>query len=341
MRNLFLGLESHEFDLATPLTPDEIIMRADKNNIISIPTGIKHGTVTLIYKSMTFEITTLRVDVKTDGRHAEVQFTNSWKLDASRRDLTFNAMYMDAEGNIYDYFNGKEDLLNGVVKFIGNPIERIIEDRLRILRFFRFYVYYGRTLDKSSKDACDELSDSVINLSKERITQEILRILNGPDIRKIYEVLHYKVFQKILGNNINLHYLERLEENIGVDIIFKLLNPDTSYLLLSNKFIRNQKLIDPFESNDPGTIKMFIANNSREVFEQKKKVTKIMKDIDIKYFENVIQFPLKGKDFVELTGQSIGEAIRYMSYWWYKQDNPTISDCRKELKSLISSMTKK
>ena len=144
VRKSISGDNIDDIDLATILKPDEIKKKLNKENIKVIDTGISHGTVTAIINKKKFEITTLRKDLSTDGRHAEVTFTSDWKEDALRRDFTINAIYADIQGRIFDPLNGISDLQKGIVKFIGTPDERIQEDYLRILRYFRFFTQYSK-----------------------------------------------------------------------------------------------------------------------------------------------------------------------------------------------------
>ena len=143
VRDAVLGKLAKDIDIATCFKPNEVMEVLQKAKIKTIPTGIKHGTITALYKNQTFEITTLRKDVTTDGRHAEVSFTDSWQEDAKRRDFTINALYLDTKGNIFDYFNGLEDLKSKKVIFIGDAKTRSEEDNLRILRYFRFFQRFG------------------------------------------------------------------------------------------------------------------------------------------------------------------------------------------------------
>ena len=155
VRNAFLKLPVAEVDLATTATPQEVIALAEKAGLKAVPTGIEHGTVTVIADGAPFEVTTLRRDVETFGRHAEVAFTRDWEADAKRRDFTLNALYADREGRVFDPLRGYDDLAAGRVRFIGDPAERIREDYLRILRFFRFNAYYGKgPLDEAGLKAC-------------------------------------------------------------------------------------------------------------------------------------------------------------------------------------------
>ena len=144
VRDALKGLSGFDLDLATDLSPDELVEACDEEGLKTIPIGIKYGTVGVLINDEVLEVTSLRKDVKTDGRHAEVEFTDNWEEDASRRDLTINAVYADEKGNVFDYYNGISDLENGIVRFIGSPTVRIKEDYLRILRFFRFYSMFGK-----------------------------------------------------------------------------------------------------------------------------------------------------------------------------------------------------
>lgn len=138
VRDALAGLKGFDLDLATDLSPDELVEACSENGLRTVPIGIKFGTVGVIINDKVLEVTSLRRDVKTDGRHAVVEFTTDWEADASRRDLTINAVYADEKGNVFDYYNGIEDLEQGNIRFIGNPNHRIKEDYLRILRFSAF-----------------------------------------------------------------------------------------------------------------------------------------------------------------------------------------------------------
>ena len=144
VRNALLGLPVTEIDLATTAEPERVIALAEQAGFKAAPTGIDHGTITVIAEGKPFEITTLRRDVETFGRHAKVAYTTSWEEDAKRRDFTLNALYADRDGNVFDPIGGYEDLQAGRVRFIGDAGARIKEDYLRILRFFRFHAYYGK-----------------------------------------------------------------------------------------------------------------------------------------------------------------------------------------------------
>ena len=183
VRDTLLGIAAKDIDIATPLTPGEVIARLDAAGIRSVPTGIDHGTVTAILPGGAVEITTLRHDVSTDGRRATVAFASDWRDDAARRDFTINALYADpVTREIFDYFGGLEDLAARRVRFIGDPRQRIREDHLRILRYFRFQARFGsQPADLDSETSCAELSASLKGLSRERVGMELLNLLGLPD----------------------------------------------------------------------------------------------------------------------------------------------------------------
>lgn len=183
-----------DIDLCTDATPDEMMAVAKKHNLHVIPTGIKHGTITFMINHEPFEVTTLRVDVETDGRHAEVEFTRSFEEDAKRRDLTINAMSMDRHGKIYDYFDGTEDLRKGRIAFVGDAETRIKEDYLRILRFYRFMGRFGnldRYMEMNHKVlmSSEEIHDGLRKISGERIWMELKKIMTGGYARQIVHVM--------------------------------------------------------------------------------------------------------------------------------------------------------
>lgn len=187
VRDTLLGLPVADIDLATPLLPGEVTRRLAAADIKVIPTGIAHGTVTAIASGDHHEITTLRRDVETDGRRATVAFADDWRDDAARRDFTINALYADPDsGAIDDWFGGIDDLRNGCVRFIGDAATRIAEDHLRILRFYRFVARFGRgPLEPASHAAVIAARQSLKSLSRERIADELLKILSLPDPRAI------------------------------------------------------------------------------------------------------------------------------------------------------------
>jgi poly(A) polymerase len=178
VRDTLLGLSVADIDIATPLDPHAVMARLKAAHVKAVPTGIAHGTITAVLPDGPIEVTTLRHDVETYGRHAKVAFTADWQADAARRDFTMNALYADpASGEVFDYFEGLADLEAGRVRFIGDPLQRIAEDHLRILRFFRFHARFGDAPDAAGLDACTARANDLMALSRERIAAELLKLL--------------------------------------------------------------------------------------------------------------------------------------------------------------------
>jgi poly(A) polymerase len=191
VRNTLMGREIDDIDIATQLTPDQVVEVSTKAGFAAHPTGIEHGTITVVVNHKPFEVTTLRRDVSTDGRRATVAFTESWEEDAQRRDFRLNALYADAQGAVHDPTGGGlDDARAGRVIFIGDASQRIKEDYLRILRFFRFNAWYARTpLDPQGLQACADLVAGLDQLSAERVWKEAKKLLAAPDPRAAWEGL--------------------------------------------------------------------------------------------------------------------------------------------------------
>jgi poly(A) polymerase len=182
VRDALIGAAGADIDLATRLSPQMVMARVKAAGLKAVPTGLAHGTVTAVGKTLTAEVTTLRRDVATDGRHAEVAFTDDWLADASRRDFTINALYAALPGGeISDFFGGLDDLAARRVRFIGAPLQRIAEDHLRILRFFRFSTRFAAVIDADGLAACTLRANDLMALSRERIALELRGILSLPD----------------------------------------------------------------------------------------------------------------------------------------------------------------
>lgn len=182
VRDHLLGKTVTDLDLATTLEPSNVLQQLENATLKAVPLGIAYGSVLVVMEPYHYEITTLRRDVKTDGRHAKICFTDDWEEDAQRRDFTFNALYLSIRGDLYDPWGGEEDLQRGYVRFIGNPRARIQEDYLRILRYFRFHACYGRgEMDPEALQACRDEAEKIKTLSAERIRTEFLKLLKTPD----------------------------------------------------------------------------------------------------------------------------------------------------------------
>ena len=190
VRDAVLKRPIKDIDIASHDPPDRVVALLERAGITAVPTGIAHGTITAVLGRDHFEITTLRQDVETFGRHARVAFTDDWAADAARRDFTMNAMFADLDGNIYDPFDGLADLGFGRVRFVGDPATRIEEDVLRLLRYFRFYAHYGiPPMDRPALAACRRLAPRLSTLSGERVAGEVLRLMQARDPASVLIVM--------------------------------------------------------------------------------------------------------------------------------------------------------
>jgi len=202
-----------DIDIATILNTKEIKEKFKETNFKVVETGIAHGTVTLVSKNFKLELTTLRKDVETDGRHAEVEYISDWQLDSERRDFTINAIYLDINGNIFDPQMGTADLKNNNVKFIGDPQKRIEEDYLRIIRFIRFKIMYNNKVEPTTNDAIKQNLNGIKKISKERILTELFKILDLKNFINLSESVYLKeIFNLVFPEFDNLKRLDRLKK---------------------------------------------------------------------------------------------------------------------------------
>tara|TARA_B100000963_G_scaffold325577_1_gene311928 strand:+ start:51 stop:1310 length:1260 start_codon:yes stop_codon:yes gene_type:complete len=245
--------EIDDIDIATILSSEEIKERFYNTHFKVIDTGIKHGTITLVSKKFKLEITTLRKDIETDGRHAEVQYIDDWKLDSERRDFTINAIYLDINGKVFDPQMGTIDLKNNNVKFIGDPRKRIEEDYLRIIRFIRFKIMYDSKVETTTNDAIKLNLDGIKKISKERILLELYKILKLKNFSNLNDSAYLKeIFNLIFPEFANLKRLDRLKKIfVSLKIDLKLLlgilliDNDNNHEYFSHKYnvsndIRNE-----------------------------------------------------------------------------------------------------
>ena len=222
VRNALVGRPIDDLDIATTLTPDRVTKALKAAKLKAVPTGIEHGTVTAVSDHKPHEITTLRRDVSTDGRRATVAFTTDWSLDAQRRDLTLNALYAGRDGTIFDPTGqGVADARAGRIAFVGEPLQRLHEDYLRILRFFRFYAHFGKGQpDAAALAACAALKDHIDTLAAERISKELLKLLAADDPRPAVRMMTQTgVLEVILKAPANLARFEAMVE-VEVDQLF-------------------------------------------------------------------------------------------------------------------------
>ena len=241
-----------DIDIATTLNTDEIKERFKNTNFKVVDTGVKHGTVTLISDQFKLEITTLRKDIETDGRHAQVEYINDWHLDSERRDFTINAIYLDINGKIFDPQNGLIDLQNNNVKFIGDPQKRIEEDYLRIIRFIRFKIMYDSQVEASTSQAIKLNLNGVKKISKERILVELFKILDLKNFINLNKNEYLKeIFSLIFPEFNNFERLNRLKK------IYNNINIEKNILLAV-------LLIDEKDNHEYFAHKYNIANNIKE-----------------------------------------------------------------------------
>lgn len=233
VRDALLNLVSSDIDIATTLTPQQTIEIFKNIGAKVIPTGIAYGTVTVLYQDDIFEITTLRQDISTDGRRASVVYTDNFILDAERRDFTINALSYDPITNVlYDYFNGYDDLKNKLVRFIGNPEQRIQEDYLRILRFFRFSAKYANILDKEGLEACIKYKTFLTNLSKERIKSEMDKLIIGPNNVNILSVINEHQIMPYIFSLKNFDVTILQQAKFIAESIDTTINTSTAYAII-------------------------------------------------------------------------------------------------------------
>ncbi|MBT3360206.1 MAG: CCA tRNA nucleotidyltransferase [Rhodospirillales bacterium] len=228
IRDAFSNRPVRDVDIGTPDPPERVIELLEEAGLRALPTGIDHGTVSALVDNERFEITTLRLDLATDGRRAKVAFTNDWVADAARRDFTINAMSCTPDGDVYDPFGGIADLGNGIVQFVGNAQERIGEDYLRLLRFFRFYAEFGRPpVDRDALAACRQLAPELSRLSGERVRDEFLRILAAQNAADIILLMQgERVLEHIIPTELNIGRLRMMLWLDTTAIRLKTVKPD-------------------------------------------------------------------------------------------------------------------
>lgn len=211
VRDTLLRLPVADIDIATPHAPEQVVELLERAGIKAVPTGIAHGTITAVSSGTVVEVTTLRRDVSTDGRRATVAFTDDWREDAARRDFTINALYADPQtGEMFDYFGGLADLEQRHIRFIGDPLQRIAEDHLRILRFFRFLARFGDQPDADALAACTERANDLMALSRERIRDELLKLLVAPDAVRVLRLMVERAILRPVVPEIDAAGVERL-----------------------------------------------------------------------------------------------------------------------------------
>ena len=351
-----------DIDLATNLEPKQVCEALKKNNIKYYESGIEHGTITAIEDDYTFEITTLRKDISTDGRHAKVEFSKDWKSDASRRDFTINSIYSDKDGNLFDPFNGKQDLENGIINFIGEPDKRIKEDYLRILRYLRFFLNYSK--QQHSKETIKKLKINIIGilkLSKERLLDELKKIVKLEILERLSKdqisleivLMIFPEFKNIkIFSKLNSTQKDLLREKDFIFLLSLMIvdeTDNTDYFLykfnIPKKDKKRIKSIDNFFKEKISS-KLFTKNNMDKIFYyqgkqfildilsyriiKSKKVDNYLKELIKNYEKKVIPImPIKAdflmKKYKIPEGQQLGNKLKIIEDHWVK-NNFKISD---------------
>jgi poly(A) polymerase len=358
VRDTLLGLPCMDVDLASPLPPEVVIERLGAAGIKTVPTGLSHGTVTAVPKGRTAEITTLRRDVETDGRHAVVAFTDDWREDAARRDFTINAMSLTRDGDVFDYFGGLEDLHARRLRFVGDPAERVAEDYLRVLRFFRFFARYGGgEPDAATLAALRDAVPQLSSLSVERVWHELMRVLAAPDpLAAISLMTRLGVLADVIPEGTDGMALERLvRRGAPTDPILRLaalLTGDVLTFAARLKLsvadrdrllaLRVAPLAKP--EDDDAALRRLLADTPVDVLVDR---TWLSDGVDPEASSlrarlasmSVPIFPLEGRDIVALgvpPGPRVGALLRTVRAWWL--DGGCIADaevCRDQVRSMI------
>lgn len=368
VRDALAGIGGFDLDLATDLSPEELAEACAENGFKTVPIGIKFGTLGVIINDAVLEITSLRRDVKTDGRHAEVEFTSDWKIDASRRDLTINAVYADDKGNVFDYYNGIDDLEKGVVRFIGSPSQRIKEDYLRILRFFRFHSIFAKTpVDEKALAACIENKDGLKSISLERIRDELFKIILTPNAGKTLKIMSDNdILSSVLPSMKNFKKLDFMmheveTEKTGKDALrrlFVLFEPNEALaenLAVRLKFTKKQRQsfvdwarIDAgFEDyEDENKLAKLVYNTDKDFAVDKLIImlalnNKSMADFEQKvdFIQNMVMpiFPIRGKDVLNVCSDNreIGFLLNKLEKHWIESN---FQLTREELLNLVPKL---
>ena len=339
VRNSILKVPVTDIDMATDALPETIIKISKENNFKFILTGLTHGTITIIIDKIAYQITTFRSDITNDGRHAKVEFTTSLLLDASRRDLTINALYCDSYGKVIDPLNVLEDLNNRIIKFIGDPNKRIAEDYLRILRFFRFQAIYGNEMleiDVPALAACREHKSKLAKLSKERITSELRKLfLSNNPTRTIIKMIDTGILNQLFDNcsiNSFISYIEAEKKyKIEINWIGRLLSLQGSnieeVLTLTRRELKMIKYTKKaIEQNVPifefsyyngmeyGIMYLLLQHGMKKTTLNKILINKVSSIVTRK-------FPVTAKDLMpKLKGKKLGDELKKLESQWIESD---------------------
>ena len=358
VRNALLGVPIADVDLATTMLPAEVMRVCNTAGFGVHPTGFEHGTVTVVNKGVAFEVTTLRRDVETDGRRAVVAFTNDWQEDAMRRDFTMNAMYCDSQGKIYDFTNGYADLLRNRVRFVGVASERIEEDYLRILRFFRFHAQFGKGApDQIGLAACAKHKVGLKKISAERIHREMVKLVVAPRaVPTLKAMAASGVLKSIIPYTDDWRLVGRLPDDAVLRLyalakkpetlkdVLRLSNaeaerinnlmaaPDLSSLLRSSE--QRAMLYDLGEQTWADAVQLNWAKARAPKTDQKWQAL-----VELPKQWPIPKLPVFGKDLLQAgvaSGPQMGEMLRNLEDWWVASD---FAPTRKELLERLKNDT--
>lgn len=358
VRNAVMGYPASDYDLATRLSCEDVMRRVESVGMRAVPTGLDHGTVTVVAHGRGFEVTRLRRDLETDGRHATVSFTDDWVMDAARRDFTMNALYADLRGQVFELVPGSyTDAVAGYVRFVGDAVARVAEDYLRILRFFRFHAWYGQgDLDAVGLAACADAGQHLRGLSRERVTQEMEKWLAAHDpVYTVEESFKNNILQHVFASTSDLDLLARLvrvqQEICAPDALLRLLviagfglDDIKQNLRLSNKQIKYLDDVLNVELEDNVTVSSLrrdMTRQGRDAVLGRYILNCARGDCMPDYFNGVRdfippQFPVSGGDLIAAgvtPGPELGRILALIREEWIQQDFPPIS--REDLAALI------
>jgi poly(A) polymerase len=342
VRNALLKIPVNEVDLATTLPPIQVMEVCKAAGLGVYPTGFDHGTITVTADHLAYEVTTLRHDVETDGRRAKVKFTDDWQQDALRRDFTMNAMYCDARGKIYDFTNGYRDISRKRIIFVGSPSERIQEDTLRILRFFRFHAQFGKGMpDKAGLAACVRHRKGLASLSAERIRQEMFKLLMAPRAVPVLKLMaKHKILEVLLPYTEEWRVISRLPADPVLRLFvlaqdpqamkerWRLSNAD------ANRITAISSLPPPSSSLRPREQRIILYQAGAECWRDAVLVAlaRSKAPLDDKSWKKLLRLPdrwkipslpVSGHDLIAAgmtPGPDMGMALKQLEDWWMASD---------------------
>ena len=354
VRKLITEEKIDDMDIAINIEPEKIKKVLVEQKIKFVETGITHGTITVLINDFKFEITSLRKDLSTDGRHAKVEFTSNWEQDAQRRDFTINAIYSDISGEVYDPLNGIEDLKNGIIKFIGDPNQRIQEDYLRILRYLRFYTQYNKNKfhDEIAIKAIKRNLDGLAKISKERILEELFKMMKLNNFSKLFEdefcrfiilsiLPQLRNYNRIkILNKISYKIKKQIDKILLLSILivdetdncnfflykYQLSNEDKKRILFIKNSFKNYS--KQYLYSKKNLLKLTYLSDKSSVIElliflifvNPEKISNIENLIDYIKEKTIPEFPINAKflkeEFNFLEGKQLGDALKKLETQW-------------------------